>query len=665
MEEDKIKKSAAALRLSAYLLAVTLVFMAFSALCNTETPVVLAPEGGILDLTGADFNGHNVTIAEESFLMYPGTFYLPEDFAAGGVAQAGVRYDSPGEVLGDYGTLRLELRLPPGEVYALAGRSVSYAQRLFIDGKEYTSIGRPGTSSDAVTPKSMRYMEAFAAQSDSTEIVIHYSAFVHADGGGLYPLELGLAGNVARAGQLEVFRIAAVTFALLTAMLFFFGMFLFFGKSRYFLWFSLACGCIALRGLLTGDKAIMLLLPNLDWYFAIRLEYLTTCGMAFFSAQYLSALFPGAAKRWAMRGYTIFCVLNAAFVCLTPPLTFTRHAAVFTWVYVLFSAYLLATVLISVLHKKRAAALPPAEQLLLLAGFLIYLLLAALGIRAHRYNTYLWGLDYPQVGMMAFLFINILALVLGFARTERELDKARRSEREMEETNRTLKRLNRVRAVFLSNITHELKTPLAGINSMAQYIRAKLRSGGFDEEADSGLGDITDRSLWLAEYVERLLEQSMEQQDKLDFAVVPIVPLLHQAAKAADPLLKARGNRLTIETDKALPPLSGISDMLLRVLLNLIGNANRHSEGNAILLTAKANDGMAEIRVTDHGGGIPKELLPRVFLRGVSGDKSSGLGLAICKEIVETHGGRINITSAGGKGTEVWFTIPFAKEEAL
>lgn len=309
--------------------------------------------------------------------------------------------------------------------------------------------------------------------------------------------------------------------------------------------------------------------------------------------------------------------------------------------------------------KKLTSPLSDAEQILLLFGLGIYASFSVFGIYAHLNSFSLWGLDYPQVGMIVFLFLNILALVLGFARTERELDKARGIEREMEETNKTLVRLNRVRAVFLSNITHEMKTPLAGIDALAQYTQTRIRSGMADGETDENLSDISQRAVWLAGQVDRLLKQSLEQEDKLDFAAVSIGTLFRHASEEMAPLLKGRSNRLVMAADKALPPLSGSADMLLRVLRNLIGNANRYSKGGVILLTAKAAGGMAEIRVADHGEGIPSRILHSIFLRGVSGDKSSGLGLAICKEIVETHGGTINITSAEGKRTEVWFTIPF------
>jgi signal transduction histidine kinase len=176
-----------------------------------------------------------------------------------------------------------------------------------------------------------------------------------------------------------------------------------------------------------------------------------------------------------------------------------------------------------------------------------------------------------------------------------------------------------------------------------------------------------ERSDDLTIFVTRLLNQAVEQENKLDFTAVPVAPLLDRAAGMMEPMLRERGNRLALSAPRQLPPLSGVEDMLLRVLLNLISNSNRHSEENEITVTASLatelmSEGKAEIRVTDRGGGIPEEMMPRIFYRGMSGDGSSGLGLTICKDIVQTHGGEIFISSELGTGTEVWFTVPLAKE---
>ena len=178
----------------------------------------------------------------------------------------------------------------------------------------------------------------------------------------------------------------------------------------------------------------------------------------------------------------------------------------------------------------------------------------------------------------------------------------------------------------------------------------------------SALDDMSDQAVRLSELVDRYLELSKEQENKLDFAPLSVADLFVKAETVTAPLLRKNGNRLEIITAETLPRISGVEGMLLQILQNLIDNANRHSQNSVITLSAAAApEGMVEIRVADHGKGIAENIKHNVFIRGISGGEGSGLGLAICKEIVETHGGLINISSGKSKGTQVWFTVPSAE----
>ncbi len=653
------------LSVTVYLLLAAVLCALVTRLCTVTPVVVKTDQPGLTDLTDFDFENSIAQVATEStqsIYIYAGAFYTSEDFAAGNVPIQGVLYDRTEGAQGDYGTLRMELRMPPGEVYAIAAKNPSYAQRLFIDGKEYTAIGVPGNSAETVVPKTARFVEAFMPQGETTEIIFHYSNFVHADGGGLYPMDIGTVTSIVRNEQLTTIRTTAVAAALIAIMLFFFGLFLFFKRYKYLLWFSLLCGCIALR--VVGSGLLTLLLPGLSWYLEIRLSYIETCLMALFAALYITSLFPGVVNKWAVRGFTLFCGGCVLFISLAPTTVFTRYPVELSLAYMGFVVYLLLMVLWRFLRGTLTFALSKSERRLLLIGLLLFALLSAADIFAHQRALLLFGLSYQAVGMVVFLFINMLALVMSFSRTEQELFTVRESQREIQATNRMLERLNHIRTAFLQNVTHEMKTPLTGINVLSQYVKLRLmRDGSLDDETGGSLDDIVDRTGRLSEYVDRLLEVSVAQDGRLDFAVLDIGGLFGQAQAQAAPLLRERGNRLSIRIGQDLPPLAGAEEMLVQVFLNLIVNANRHSRDSEILLSAAAKDGMAEIRVTDQGGGIPAALLPRVFERGVSGDGSTGLGLANCKEIVETHGGLIRIDSDEGCGTQVWFTVPFAKEE--
>jgi signal transduction histidine kinase len=103
--------------------------------------------------------------------------------------------------------------------------------------------------------------------------------------------------------------------------------------------------------------------------------------------------------------------------------------------------------------------------------------------------------------------------------------------------------------------------------------------------------------------------------------------------------------------------------MIIQVLTNLCVNANRHTEGGTVRMAARAQAGAVAFSVQDNGEGVRPDLMGRVFERGVSGDHETGIGLAICRDVVEFHGGAISLESTPGEGTLVAFTLPIAGQE--
>lgn len=664
INQDKNHAFKGMLSVTVYLLAAVLVCVLVTRLCAVNVEAVTAEQPGLTDLTDFDFESGIAQVATEStqsITIYAGAFYTPSDFADGNITVEGVLYDRTEGAQGDYGTLRMLLKLPSGEVYAIAAKNPSYAQRLFIDGKEYTAIGVPGDSAETTVPKTARFVEAFMPQGEVTEIIFHYSNFVHADGGGLYPIDIGTMTSIVRNEQLSTIQTTAVAAALAAIMLFFFGLFLFFKRYKYLLWFSLLCGCIALR--VIGSDLLPILLPELSWTLEIRLSYIETCLMALFASLYIASLFPGAANKWAMRGFAVFCGGCVLFISIAPTTVFTRYPVALSLAYIGFVVYLLLTVLWRALRGRLSFALSKPERRLLLLGLMIFALLSTADIFAHQRALLLFGLSYQAVGMVVFLFLNMLALVMSFSRTEQELDMVREGQREIRETNQMLERLNRAKTDFLGNISHEMKTPLAVISNCAGTTLMQLDQNSFDENTRRNLDDIQQEAMRLGRLVEQLMAVAVEKERQLTLTDTHAGALLSRAAAFCEPICRGHQNKITVECRPAHIPLRVNTDAIFQVLLNLLTNANRQAHHQVIAVLARLDEENHTVvfAVTDSGKGIPPDLLPHVFARGVSGNGSTGLGLAICREIVQEHGGSMTIHSDGG-GTTVRFTLPAGKE---
>ncbi len=409
-----------------------------------------------------------------------------------------------------------------------------------------------------------------------------------------------------------------------------------------------------------GDKVIMVLLPELDWYLMIRTEFLLVAGIGLFSARYIDSLFPVLRRRW-INAYTVFCGGTALVVCLTPPAFFSRCLPFGTGIYGAFLILLLAAALVAAFRKTLHTPLSRMELRLLLSGLLIYVTLSVIDIYAHGRGYRLFGLAISQAGTIAFLFLNILALARGFARTEQELGLARESERRMEENNRVMAQLDQLKTSFWSNISHELKTPLAVMSGYAQLSAWQIADGSADDETIENLGIVSEEAGRLARLAAGLRQTT---EDRLPGEPVQedIAAVISRTGVVFQPILMRRNNRLEIRTEEGLPPVEISSDGIHQVLLNLLSNANRHMrDGTVTIQCKKTAGGAVAVIISDNGSGIDPALLPHVFDRQVSGAHSSGIGLSICREIITAHGGEIGIESTPGRGTKVTFTLPAAK----
>ncbi|HEX2946111.1 MAG TPA: sensor histidine kinase [Clostridia bacterium] len=647
---------------SIFLILIIFVLTSLAMLTSRVEQEVPDTSPGYAELLDFDFSTKLASIPNTGFLYYREAFYTPEDFVLGDVKTKPVILNEGRVDPGRYGTYRIIAELPAnGETYGLSSYSAMYSQRLFIDGKEYPSVGIPGETEETSEPMTKHYTVYFTPKATGVEIIIQFANFNHYDYGGIVPLYLGtqqmISGRDAAAQQ----RVHILAGCTLTAFLFFIGMFLFFHRRYAFLWFALASLSIGIRMLIVEEKAIMLLFPSLPWRFSIGLEYLVLIALILSFLFYINSVFSNALHPNVLRGYEILCVLYTVIVLLTPPIIYTRFVLWFQLCSALVGIYVLTALVYNVVRKNDNRHM---EHLLILSGSLIFIVMSILDIQIHRSGGYSIPLGLSETGMMIMIFINMIALILQFSRTETELDKARRNEQEAQQTNLLLDRMSRLKSEFMANISHEMRTPLTIMSSYAGLTSLEIRHDAVNEKTLDNLAVIKREAVRLADLVEQLKEVSLEKERGLTLTDIEAVSLLNRAANFCRPICQKKKNNLIVNSDPGGIYLCVNPESIFQTLINLIINANRHTKEGNIRLTVHAgaaNDGFATVSVSDSGEGIDPERLSGLFQRGISGDGSSGLGLPICKEIVEEHGGRIWIESEKGKGTAVRFTLPLSK----
>jgi PAS domain S-box-containing protein len=228
-----------------------------------------------------------------------------------------------------------------------------------------------------------------------------------------------------------------------------------------------------------------------------------------------------------------------------------------------------------------------------------------------------------------------------------------------------LREVDRLRTELLANVSHELRTPLASIKGFATMLMDYDKRLKNNEKREY-LETIDKNADRLVELIEQLLEMSRLGVGMLSIRKTPadVIKLCQDIVTEAR--VRSPGHIFVFDLPSRLPRISIDDKRIRQVLENVIDNAVKYSDaGTEITLSVHKNGSEMLFKVTDHGIGISKDELPRVFDRMFhssrgqkSGAPGAGLGLAICKALVEAHGGKIWIESEEGAGTRCFITLP-------
>ena len=321
----------------------------------------------------------------------------------------------------------------------------------------------------------------------------------------------------------------------------------------------------------------------------------------------------------------------------------------------------------------------------LLAGRAVALVTAVAGVVVFNIaiqdsiGSFLTQVNGDAVALVTFLAIALaVGAVVGggadrLAEAARREDESRRvrelTERVTAETNRVavLEQVDQQRAALLRSVSHDLRTPLATIRAVA----SDLRDGNlYDREVRGELLDsVCDEAERLDRLVGNLLSMSRIEAGALqpDHQVLDLGELVELAAHRLRPLFAHA--HLEVDTSPSMSLVDGDHSQLDQVLSNLFENAARHAPAGSIVTVSlrDGSDGMIELAVIDRGAGISPgeaEHVFQPFWRG-TGSRSSGLGLAIVRAIVQAHDGTVRLEDTPGGGATFVVRLPARDDEAL
>ncbi len=261
-------------------------------------------------------------------------------------------------------------------------------------------------------------------------------------------------------------------------------------------------------------------------------------------------------------------------------------------------------------------------------------------------------------------------------RTESQLKKAvgelARLNAELDKKNDELKKLDQLKSDFVSTVSHELRTPMTIMRESISQIIDRL-CGDLTSLQEKRLFMTLNNIDRLRHIVDNLLDVSKYESNKTELhkEVIDLVQLIKEMGFSFESQIKNKGLQIEYDFSGDRVEISVDRDKLIQVLVNLISNAIKFTETGYVKISIQENEKEIECRVKDSGRGIQQEELPKVFDKFQQfgrqegpGDRGTGLGLTICKEIIKLHHGEIWIESTPGEGTTIGFTLPkFSMEE--
>lgn len=235
-----------------------------------------------------------------------------------------------------------------------------------------------------------------------------------------------------------------------------------------------------------------------------------------------------------------------------------------------------------------------------------------------------------------------------------------------------LRRTDLIRQEFIANVSHELRTPLASLRALAETLR-----DGAARDPEAGprfLGRIVSEIDRLALLVNDLLDLSAIESGsaKMEMTPVSMSEVARDVTTKFRPVAERRDIALRLEELDGLPEAWGDEARLVQALFNLVDNALKYTPaGGMVRLSGHVAGDLVGLAVTDTGLGIAPEHLPRIFERFYRVDRSrsralggTGLGLSIVKHIATSHGGRVEVHSIEGRGSQFTLLIPKAPDHA-
>lgn len=622
---------------------------------------------GVLDMRGWDFNNSATIPLDGQWEFYPAKLIHQQDVQP---LQNQFRYiQVPGDwgsVLTKeadtsigYGTYRLRILIDPLEQpVAFWLQKIQASSGVELNGLVENDFGKPAENAEEYKPKKISYTASYSVKgTKELELLIRVANYDDAYNGGiLHSIQFGSQAAIDYVRWYSIGFQLVIFVVLLLHGLYATILFLFNPKEKSLLIVGLLTLATGITIVVGHDNLLLLWLP-LNYTWALKLRLLSLLWHSFFIFLLFRRLSSAPPKNRWLGAFTAALIFYSVFLIVAnaPLVNESVALKIFSFFYLLPFAWFVYITGTMVLRKQTDN------------NDVVFLLLSAAGVM----SSFLWSLinSNSQVSVVYYP-IDIIAAIIGFSTYW--LKQFFRNSKENKELNEQLKKADKLKDQFLANTSHELRTPLHGIMNIAQTVVTKEK-GQMNTKSVNDMELLIRISRRMSHMLGDLLDVARLKEHRIVLQQEPlqiqsIVPGIVSMLKF---MIEGKPIQLHVNIAESMPWVMADEKRLVQILYNLLHNALKYTEEGTISISTEIQHGNAVIHVSDTGVGMNKETQARIFLPyeqgiyGINDGRGIGLGLSICKQLVELHGGALTVRSTLGKGSVFSFQLLLATMSSL
>ncbi|WP_312110783.1 ATP-binding protein [Brevibacillus reuszeri] len=627
---------------------------------------------GVMDLTTWDYEHDKRIKLDGDWEFYWNQLLTPDDFKRTNKPSPTTFMSVPSQWNGKlidnkplaaygYATYRMVLKnVPYSGIFALKKTNIRFSSAVYANGYKLFEDGKPSSKSSTYLAGNVSKLGSFSSEKGDVEIIVQVANYDYINSG--IPLSIYFGGQADmneiqqknmgyELGTLVILGTLATIYFIcfITASLY--------GKKDYsLLFFAIVCFLYAIYNGLISERPLLLFFHHVSFEAMYKWKDIvsTICFIV------LAVFFYQLQKNIISLKFTqIVSAFLGAYLLLIIFLPIHVYMEFQAYIMVLYELMLFWLLLrTATLYLKKTSNSSFKSFLMFMAILTINLYSLDLILFAFSIKDNIW---LGQLYIVAFNIVMVFLIVLRFFEAYHTID-------EMKDQ---LLQLDKIKDDFLSNTSHELKTPLNAIVSITDTL-IKGVEGPVTEKQAYNLAVVLESGRRLTYLVNELLDYS-----KMKYGDISLYKSKIDLKAAVDSVIGIHlfllgGKQITLVNKIAedAPHVFADGNRLIQILHNLLDNAIKFTEKGSVEISAVSVREMIEVRVADTGIGIGREMQERIFYAFEQEDASvtknyggTGLGLSITKKLVELHGGEIRVESSPGRGSVFIFTIPVAKKE--